>query len=220
MAGSPEELLARHPRGEAPHDLAYDHRWPLIQERVQGRTHGVGALADRGRLAAAVTQRRLRCSPPEAGPGVFNETTDEPDPAATAARLVEAIGWHGPLHVEFLRPEDGGRAVLIEVNPRFWRTVELAVRAGVDLPGVTCRLAMGRPPPERKTAEPGVSFAWLLPYPLIALPEGRRGGTGLGAPLDPDVHTDVQFGDWKPHAIHLAGGAARALRHVLRGLPG
>jgi predicted ATP-grasp superfamily ATP-dependent carboligase len=216
LAGTREELLARYPCGEAFHDRVFDHRWPLVQEYVRGRTHEVCALADRGRLVAAVTQRRLRSYPPEAGPGILNETTDEPDLVAVAARLVEAVGWHGPLQVEFLRGQDDGRPLLIEVNPRFWGTLDLSVRAGVDLPLLTCLLALGVLPPGPHRGPRGVRYAWLLPYALIALREGRRKETGLEALFAEALHTDIDPRDWGPHAAQLARAAGRGIWRLCR----
>jgi predicted ATP-grasp superfamily ATP-dependent carboligase len=218
VASSPAELLARYPRGDAHFDLAFDHRWPLIQEFVAGRTHEVCALADRGRLVAAVTQRRLRSYPPEAGPGVLNETTQEPDLVAIAVRLIEGMGWHGPLQVEFMRRDEDGAALLIELNPRFWGSLDLSICAGVDLPSLTCRLAMGMTPEDTIIAEAGVVFAWLVPYSLLALREGRIGETGLEALFDRRKHTEIDLADWTPHAAHLARSVGRAAWRKLQGL--
>jgi predicted ATP-grasp superfamily ATP-dependent carboligase len=220
LARSADDLLARHPRGRGPHDLAFDHRWPLVQEYVHGPIHEVCALADRGRLVAAVTQRRLRSYPPGAGPGIFNETTDEPDMLAAAETVVAGLGWHGPLQVEFIRRQSDGRLLLLEVNPRFWGTLDLTIQAGVDIPLLTCRLATGERPAGFARGAAGVKYAWLLPYSLIALREGRRSQSGLETLGMLQIRKDVQLRDWPAHAALLARAAGRSMWNGLRGLLG
>ena len=45
--------------------------------------------------------------------------------------------------VEFLRPDDGGPDLLMEVNGRLWGSLALAIRAGVDFPALWLRGLLG-----------------------------------------------------------------------------
>jgi predicted ATP-grasp superfamily ATP-dependent carboligase len=135
-----EELRQRYAALPAENDLVYDYR-PLIQEYVPGSVHDVGALFCRGEPRVLFSQQRLRMRPAIGGPGVDNVTTDEPDLRESAAALLAALQWHGPAQVEFKRDARDGLPTLLEINPRFWGTIELAVRAGLDFPWLTARLA-------------------------------------------------------------------------------
>ena len=114
----------------------------LLQAFVPGQIHDVGVLAAHGQVRAAVTQRRIRMAPPEGGPGVVVETTEAPEALRLAQRLVHALAWHGPAQIELCRDARDGSFVLLEVNGRFWGTLELSVRAGLDLPTMAVELAL------------------------------------------------------------------------------
>jgi biotin carboxylase len=213
---SEAELLSAHPRNEARHDAVFDGRWPVVQEFVAGAVHEACLLCDRGRVVRALTQRRLRMHPPEGGPGILVETTDEPDLIATAGRLLVAADWHGPAQVEFRRRAEDGKPLLVEVNTRFWGTLELSIRAGVDFPSLTCLLARGEGRPADRGYRIGLRHAWLQPYAVLALCSGRWQATGFEALVDGDTGTDLSAGDWRPHAAAAAGSIVGLLRRPLR----
>jgi predicted ATP-grasp superfamily ATP-dependent carboligase len=85
-----------------------------------------------------------------------------PDPALLthAEALLGALRWTGLAMVEFRRAPDG-RAVLMEINPRLWGSVQLAIDAGADFPALAVALHRGEPIPSVE-ARPGVRTRWLL----------------------------------------------------------
>jgi predicted ATP-grasp superfamily ATP-dependent carboligase len=135
----------------------------LIQERIIGPGIGVFTLFDRGRLLTAFAHRRLREKPPAGGVSVLSESIAlAPGLREHAIRLLGAIGWHGVAMLEFKQDLHRGTCFLMEVNGRFWGSLQLAIDAGVDFPHLACELALGRtpaPPPRYKV---GVRSRWLL----------------------------------------------------------
>jgi predicted ATP-grasp superfamily ATP-dependent carboligase len=86
------------------------------------------------------------------------------DPAleAQARRLLGALGWRGVAMLEYKQDLRTGRTVLMEVNGRFWGSLQLAIDAGVDFPYLNHQLALGQPldlPPAYRT---GVRSRWWL----------------------------------------------------------
>jgi predicted ATP-grasp superfamily ATP-dependent carboligase len=168
----PEALRAaweRRPPLRLPH---VDTSELLVQEFVPGEVHDVGALVANGRVRASLTQRRLRMDPPEGGPGVAVETTDEPGLAHLAARLLGELDWHGPAQVEFRRDERDGAFRLLEVNVRFWGTLGLATTAGLDLPRLAVELALRGDLPETPRPPAGVRADLPLEAPAPVAPRG------------------------------------------------
>ena len=51
-----------------------------------------------------------------------------------ADKLLSAVQWHGVAMVEFRINADNGQAYLMEVNTRFWGSLQLAIDAGVNFP--------------------------------------------------------------------------------------
>jgi len=133
----------------------------LIQEFIPGHGEGLFFLADRGRIVARFAHQRLREKPPSGGISVLCKSVT-PDPALLAAseRLLAELHWHGVAMVEYRRSPTG-RAVLMEINPRLWGSLQLAIDSGVDFPRLMVELHSG----ERVDAAPGRSggkLRWLF----------------------------------------------------------
>ena len=152
--------------------FVYDH--PLVQEYVPGEVHDVCLLFNRGRARAALTQRRLRMYPRRGGVGILDETTDEPVLRDQAIRLLEVLRWHGPAEVEFKIDSRDGTARLMEVNGRFWGTLDLSIQAGVDFPWLACRMAIDGDIDPRFEYRVGLRYRWAFPYGLLYAMETNR----------------------------------------------
>ncbi len=140
----------------------------LVQERIpQGRKFDVCLLYDpAGDLCAFFVQEELRWFPLERGPSTLQVSVDRPDLVDLARQLLAPLGWRGPVEVEFM--EDAtGRPVLMEINPRFWASLALAIRCGVDFPGLIARLARGQQVQGPDHYPVGIRCRWLLPGDLL-----------------------------------------------------
>ncbi|MEK7867616.1 MAG: ATP-grasp domain-containing protein [Planctomycetota bacterium] len=94
-------------------------------------------LDDQGGVLARFAHRRLRTHPASGGPSTLCESVHAPEAEELALRLLRGVGWSGVAMLEFLE----GR--LIEVNPRLWGSLALAVRCGVNFPALLARKALG-----------------------------------------------------------------------------
>lgn len=156
-ARSPEELKQIVARYE------YFNEHPfLIQEYVSGRAEGVFALYDDGEPVAFFAHRRLREKPPWGGVSVLSESI-RPNPEAQrmAQVLLDYVGWHGVAMVEF-KVSSTGIPYLMEVNGRFWGSLQLAIDAGVDFPWLLYQLAIAKDLGEVQPYIVGVKSRWLL----------------------------------------------------------
>ena len=136
---------------------------PLLQERIPGHGEGVFVLADQGRVVARFAHRRIREKPPSGGVSVLRESIAVPEALIEPVdRLVQALGWHGACMVEFRVDSRDGRPYLMEVNPRFWGSLQLAVDAGVDFPHLLYRLALGEKLQPVGPYKIGVRSRWLI----------------------------------------------------------
>jgi predicted ATP-grasp superfamily ATP-dependent carboligase/protein-tyrosine-phosphatase len=125
-----------------PHDLlrlyheVWYLKWPsLLQERISGEGEGVFGLFSCGEPLALFAHRRLRERPPSGGVSVLRESIPLP-PQMTdyALRVIKSADWHGVAMVEFKVDRDSDVPYLMEVNGRFWGSLQLAIDAGVDFP--------------------------------------------------------------------------------------
>ena len=136
----------------------------LIQRRVYGEGHGIFALMNHGKPVALFAHRRLREKPPSGGVSVMSESIPLPQPITSyALRLLEHVGWHGVAMVEFKLDEQSKEPMLMEVNGRFWGSLQLAIDAGLDFPFLLYSLACrGQADPPIGNYRIGVKLRWLL----------------------------------------------------------
>ena len=134
----------------------------MLQKQVAGTGQGVFALYDHGTPIAFFSHRRLREKPPWGGVSVLSESTPvNPTLLAHARALLEAVEWHGIAMVEFKVAEDG-TPYLMEINTRFWGSLQLAIDAGVDFPWLLYKLACGQPVTPVTRYKTGRRLRWLL----------------------------------------------------------
>ncbi len=146
-----------------------EYPFPLIQEYINpGEKFDVCLLFDySSRLKASFVQREVRCFPPERGPSTVQESVWRPDLVEMAAHLMRKLNWQGVAEVEFMVDPRNGRAVFMEVNPRFWGSLHTAILAGVDFPWLLYRLAVDGDVKEVSTYTAGVRCRWLLPGDIL-----------------------------------------------------
>jgi len=117
---------------------------PIAQSFVPGEFEcGFFGLYDRGEPVATFQHRRVRSYTYSGGASVFRKSMADPALQRAGTDLLAALDWHGPAMVEMKRDPRNGRYTLVEVNPRFWGSLPLAVHAGVDFPHLYYRLATG-----------------------------------------------------------------------------
>lgn len=117
---------------------------PIAQAYVPSAGEfGFFALYDHGTPVATFQHRRVRSYTYDGGASVYRESIADDALADAGRRVLDALDWHGPAMVEFRKDARDGEYVLLEVNPRFWGSLPLAVAAGVGFPAAYWTLSMG-----------------------------------------------------------------------------
>lgn len=147
----------------------YEDRWylkqpSLVQRRIMGEGQGIFGLFSDGQPLALFAHRRIREKPPTGGVSVFRESIPLAHPITDyALKIVQSAQWQGVAMVEFKVDRDSGVPYLVEVNGRFWGSLQLAVDAGVDFPFLTYQLATaGRLESVERKYSVGVKSRWFL----------------------------------------------------------
>jgi len=141
----------------------------IVQEYVpQGQKFDVCLLVDwSGEHVATFVQREIRHYPIPHGPSTLQESVWRPDLVDLALKVLESLEWRGLAEVEFMEDPRDGAPVFMEVNPRFWASLHLAVECGVDFPTLLYRLATGRPVHHVHEYAVGLRCRWLLPGDIL-----------------------------------------------------
>lgn len=152
--------------------------WPLIQGYVEGVGKGVFALCDNGRVIAWFAHERLRDVRPTGSASSLRRSAPvEQRLKEPAECLLAKLKWHGPAMVEF-RDTGAGAPCLIEINGRFWGSLQLAIEAGVDFPRLWVSTLLGEAVENKVEYTEGVTLRWLwgdvkrLLYIIKGRPQG------------------------------------------------
>jgi len=107
----------------------------ILQERIAGPGLGIFMCFNKGEEIAAFSHKRLREKPPSGGVSVLRKSVPL-DPLAHefSDKLLSALGWQGVAMVEFKVDDRDNRPKLMEINGRFWGSLQLAIDAGIDFP--------------------------------------------------------------------------------------
>jgi predicted ATP-grasp superfamily ATP-dependent carboligase len=118
----------------------------LLQERIVGPGVGIFLLIWNGETQAVFSHRRIREKPPAGGVSVYRESiAADPGLVARSRALLDLFDWRGVAMVEYKVQEQDGTPFLMEINGRFWGSLQLAIDAGVDFPRLLVDLSLGRP---------------------------------------------------------------------------
>ena len=141
----------------------YPH--PLIQEWIPDGlgTFGFSALLDEGsNVKAAFIHKKLRMYPVQGGPSTLREGVYHPQIMELGISLLKALNWTGIAMAEFKVDPRDGIPKLMEVNPRFWGSLQLAIISGVDFPWLMLRIALGETFPPVLHYQVNKRCRWLL----------------------------------------------------------
>ena len=133
----------------------------VVQRRVVGPGVGFFALRWNGKMVATFAHRRVREVPPTGGVSVCRESIPMP-PALLAAgtRLLDTMDWQGVAMIECKHDVASDRYHVIEMNPRFWGSLQLAIDAGVDFPALLVACALGEDPAPVSSYRAGIRSRW------------------------------------------------------------
>lgn len=109
-------------------------RYPQVEEYVQGEGWGNSVLYWHGQRIAFFTHRRLREKISTGGTSTLRESAQNLLIEEAAKNIFDGIGWHGLAMAEFKVCSETGKFWFIEVNPRMWGSIPLAISAGVEFP--------------------------------------------------------------------------------------
>ena len=118
--------------------------FPIVQEWIPdgGGIYGFSALLDEAsKVKAAFVHKKLRMYPVQGGPSTLGEGVEHPGIMEMGLSLLKSLNWVGVGMAEFKVDPRDGIPKLMEVNPRFWGSLQLAIASGVDFPYLMLRMA-------------------------------------------------------------------------------
>jgi predicted ATP-grasp superfamily ATP-dependent carboligase len=141
---------------------------PLVQEQIpSGTRYDVCVLMDHARPLASFAQKELRHYPLKDGFSTMQESIHHPELIERAVAILKEMGWHGLAEVEFMENPLTGEILFMEVNPRIWASIQLAISCGINFPYLLYQMATGERVQEIHRYETGVRCRWFFPGDVL-----------------------------------------------------
>ncbi len=126
----------------------------IVEGFFVGDGVGVSVLSHKGRILQSFQHRRLREG--HGGPSSFrvSESVD-PDLRAACAKITDRMKHTGVCMFEFRHDRKAGQWILIETNARFWGSMALPLKLGLDYPNMLYDLMLDGVEPKEKPYKSG-----------------------------------------------------------------
>jgi len=191
----------------------------LVQEFIPGYGCGFFATYQYGVCKRVFMHRRVREFPAAGGVSSCAESFYDLKLETYGRRMLDALGWHGVAMVEFRRDARDADYKLMEINPKFWGSLDLALAAGADFPGDLCRMALGWDLSFTDSYERKLRFQWPFSGYGEIFHVRSRPHSVLQVALDflnPAVKSNIWMSDFRPNLEELRA-LARQILHKRKG---
>jgi protein-tyrosine phosphatase len=176
----------------------------LIQERIFGKGEAFCGIFSNGILINHSMHRRLRENPISGGPSTKAEIIFKQDLFNEGAKLLEYLNWHGVGMVEFKR-NNNNDLFLMEINPKFWGSLDLSIVSGVNFPLIAVNLAMGKHVIDSKMIAKKTIFQWPFHGDFsLALKHPSLIGSIFRDFVNPKIKKNFYLDDIKPMIKHIS----------------
>lgn len=117
----------------------------LIQECIPtGERFDVCLIYDiNHEVKASFVQKEIRHFPIEMGPSTVQESVLFEELLNKSIKLLKPLNWRGMVEIEFMVDPRNNHPMLMEINPRFWNSLDLSVQCGMDFPYILYQLCSG-----------------------------------------------------------------------------
>ena len=155
---------------EAYKKVAKNYERPLIQEKLprSGSGLGVFVIFDRdNELFAVFGHKRLREFPISGGPSTLRISHYDKNLTEQSIKFFKKINFSGVAMAEYKIDQRTNKPVLLEINPRFWGSLQLSVSSGVDFPFLYHQLSLDIETEPSLSFKDNVFCRWLLPGDIL-----------------------------------------------------
>jgi predicted ATP-grasp superfamily ATP-dependent carboligase len=141
----------------------------MLQEHVSGALLSLALVIDRdGAIVARFMERATHTWPVDAG-SIRRSCSVAPDDGLIrrVARLLGSVGYWGLVQLDFVETPSG--PFLLDINPRYYLGLPLALACGVNLASAWHAVVTRQPAPRTRPYRTGVPYRWLVADVLAGL---------------------------------------------------
>lgn len=203
-ANNSDELVNRYRKICSANGFKENKDLPMLQEYIKGGGYGFFALYQQGKCKRIFMHRRIREYPPSGGYSTCAESFYDPRLKEYGMRLLDALKWHGVAMVEFKKDERNGEYKLMEINPKFWGSLDLALAAGVNFPYYLCEMAMGKEINYSEEYNRNTRFHWPFNGDIQHIIKKPSSFPNFFVDcMNPKVTSNIRFEDLQPNILEI-----------------
>jgi len=174
------------------------------QEYIKGFGTGFYGVCKQGKLYAVFMHRRIKEFPVTGGPSAVAMSYYDKKLFHYGKRICKKLRWDGPLMAEFKYSPEENEYYLIELNPKLWGSLDLTIKAGINVPEILTKLALGEKVKPVKTYKK-VKFRWIFPDEFKVLMSGSETLKEFFR-REPHTYTNLDFSDPFPTLFQIVRG--------------
>lgn len=190
----------------------------ILQEYIPGEGFGFYALFNKGEERAIFMHKRMREYPITGGSSTAAESMYDPELRDLGLTLLKALDWHGVAMVEFKKDSRDGKYKLMEINPKFWGSLDLSIASGVDFPYLTVMMALEGDIQPVLDYNRDVKFRWPFPDDILhMLANPKSAKHAIRDIFDKKAKSNIVLDDIKPNLFQLYQTGIVVLQHIRDG---
>ena len=146
-----------------PKRLLKNFNFPIIQQKVDGPGQGYFGVFKNGKVVVDFMHERVRETPPTGGASSCAKSIYLDDLKEQGLRIISELKWSGPAMIEFKRHNDSNKLFFMEINPKLWGSLDLAISSGVNIPQMIVNVHSDKNIKHTKKAyKLGLKYSWIL----------------------------------------------------------
>ena len=146
--------------------------FPIVQHFIVGEGVGFFAYYIEGKCVNYFVHKRIREYPITGGASTVAESFFNQDVINNGKKILDYLQWEGVAMVEFKKDNSTGEYNLMEINAKFWGSLDLALAAGINFPQMIIDTAKGNI--INKSEYEKIRFQWILNGDLFHLLENPK----------------------------------------------
>jgi len=114
----------------------------IVQEYIEGYDIDCSVLCKGGNILASTIQKGNMIDKSEFAPQIGLDFLYEHEMFKVAEKLMKSLNWSGVAHIDMRYDKNDNQFKVIEVNPRFWMSLNASQIAGINFPDLYCQASM------------------------------------------------------------------------------
>ena len=114
----------------------------LLQEYINGFDLGCNVLCSQGQILATTIQKGNLYNNIPYSPQIGLQFIKEDKALELAKKLMKSLNWSGVANIDMIYDQDRDLVQILEINPRYWLTIDASAIAGVNFPYLYCLNAL------------------------------------------------------------------------------